>query len=65
MRWELPGWVGIEVRAGLNEHDYYDYCVDRNFNQIGLIHMVSFPIQIILGLNEQGLEWPNQGEARN
>ena len=49
MRWKLAGWAGIEAQAGLNEHDY---CVGRDFNQVGLIHMVSFPIQTIPGPNE-------------
>jgi hypothetical protein len=52
MRWELAGWAGIEAQAGLNEHDY---CVGQDFNQVGLIHMVSFPIQTIPGPNEQAL----------
>jgi hypothetical protein len=52
MRWELAGWVGIEAQAGLNEHDH---CVGRDFNHVGLIHMVSFPIQTIPGSNEQVL----------
>lgn len=53
MGWERPGWAGIEVRPGLNEHSY---CVGRDFNQVGLIHMVFIPIQTIPGPNEQGLK---------
>jgi hypothetical protein len=52
MRWERPGWAGVEARAGINE---CCFCMDQNFNQVDLFHRVFILIQTNTGPNEQGL----------
>lgn len=52
LRWERPGWDGVEARAGLNERCYR---VGRDFVQADLVHGVFTPIQTVPEPNEQGL----------
>jgi hypothetical protein len=52
MRWERPGWAGVEARAGINE---CCFCMGRDFNQVDLFHRVSILIQTNTGPTEQSL----------
>jgi hypothetical protein len=52
MRWERPGWTGVEARAGINE---CCFCMGRDFNQVDLFHRVFILIQTNTGPTEQSL----------
>jgi hypothetical protein len=52
MRWERPGWAGVETPVGINE---CYFCMGRDFNQVDLFHRVFILIQTDTGPTEQSL----------